>query len=67
MANGGIIRIPPRPAFSKAFRRFLTKKKKAENVKAVRAAMDKLIHKGDEQAFKKLISKNKETDKFDET
>ena len=67
MANGGIIRIPPRPAFSKAFRRFLNKKKKAENIKAVRDAMDKLIHKGNEQDFKKLFEKNKETDKFDET
>jgi bifunctional DNA-binding transcriptional regulator/antitoxin component of YhaV-PrlF toxin-antitoxin module len=67
MKNGGIIRIPPRPAFSKTFRRFLNKKKKAENVKAVRDAMDKLIHKGNEQDFKKLFSKNSETDKFDET
>lgn len=67
MANGGIIRIPPRPAFSKAFRRFLNKKKKAENVKAVREAMNLLIRKGNEQAFQKLFEKNKETDKFDET
>jgi len=67
MKNGGIIRIPPRPAFSKAFRKFLNKKKKAENVKAVRDAMDQLIQKGNEQAFQKLFAKNKETDKFDET
>lgn len=65
--NGTITRIPPRPAFAKAFRKHLNERQRAENVRQVRDAMAELIKNGSEYKFKKLNTKTKETDKHDET
>jgi len=67
MRDGTIIRIPPRPAFAKAFRRHLNKRKQQENVKSVQDAIDNLIKTGKTTKFNKIIKKTKETDKYDET
>lgn len=65
--NGVIIRIPPRPAFAKAFRRHINRRRKSENVKDVKEAMTSLIKTGSDYKFRKINTKTKETDKYDGT
>lgn len=61
--NTRIIRIPPRPAFRKAVNRMLRKKKKRENTKQVKKAIQAVINENNEKLFeilKKFSAREKE-------
>lgn len=56
--KGIFIRIPPRPVVDKAIVRMLQKKKKRDDNKEVRKAINMLIREGKDNAFKKLYKLN---------
>lgn len=52
-----LIRIPPRPAFRKAFQRYLRKREKAETSKDVKEAIRETIRTGKTNKFKRVGKK----------
>lgn len=64
--DGTIIRIPPRPAFQRAFNRHLVSRIAEENVQKVRDAIGRLLREGDEASFKKIIEKSRRDNRYDE-
>ena len=52
-----LIRIPPRPAFRKAFQRYLRRRLKGETSKDVRAAMGETIKTGKTTKFRRIKNK----------
>ena len=65
-ANGVVIRIPPRPAFNRAFMRYLEKRIAEENVEKVRTVMIEYLRTGVEAKFQDIMRKDKEDNQFDE-
>lgn len=65
--GGAVIRIPPRPAFNRAFARYLEKRLEAENVEAVQEAIRQYLETGVDAQFREIIAKDRETDQFDAT
>lgn len=65
--DGTLIRIPPRPAFAKAFMRHMRKRIKIENVKKVKEAMRNMVRAGNIDLFNELAEKTARTNKYDET
>lgn len=53
-ASTKIIRIPPRPVMRKALNRHLRKRKREENTREVKRAIQALINRNDESIFRKL-------------
>ena len=66
LPSGTIIRIPPRPAFTLAYRKFLSEKSKQESSEKVKEAMMKFVKTGDEKMFKDISKDKKELDRHDE-
>ena len=64
--GGAVIRIPPRPAFNRAFARYLERRMAAENVEKVQQAMIRYVETGVNTRFREIIRKDRETNKFDE-
>lgn len=52
-----LIRIPPRPAFRKAFQRYLRRRLKGETSKEVRSAMSETIKTGKTTKFRRIKNK----------
>lgn len=52
-----LIRIPPRPAFRKAFQRYLRRRLKGETSKDVRSAMRETIKTGKTTKFRRITNK----------
>ena len=57
--NNTLIRIPPRPAFFKAYRRFLRKRRKGEDIKQVRDAINSLLRTGSDKEFRAIIAEGR--------
>lgn len=66
MPSGTIIRIPPRPAFTLAFRKHLSEKAKQETSQKVSNAMMKYVNKNSMKEFKEISKNKKELNKHDE-
>jgi len=65
--NTKIVRIPPRPVVDKAIIKALKKKRRNENVKKVKQAINKLIKTGDDSLFKKITAFSEKENKYNET
>lgn len=52
--GSGVIRIPPRPAFNRAFNQWLRKKKKIDPASKIRKAVNQLIKEGKDNLQKRI-------------
>jgi hypothetical protein len=64
--DGSAIRIPPRPAFFIAYRRFLAEKRQANAPKKFQNELNKFISTGESSWFADLIKKINEGEKYKE-
>ena len=61
-----IIRIPPRPAFFYAFRRFMAQRKKADEAKEVKQAITEYVQTGKRNLLKKIEERSADFNDYDE-
>jgi hypothetical protein len=64
--DGTAIRIPPRPAFFIAYRRFLAEKRQANAPAKFQRELNKFISTGESSWFSEIIKKMNEGDKYKE-
>ena len=65
-AGTNVIRIPPRPAFFYAFRRYMAQKKKMDIAPEVKKAMANYVMTGKENLLKKITERSGDFDDYNE-
>ncbi len=63
--DGTVIRIPPRPAFSYAFRRYMAQRKKADETMEVRRAITRFVQTGKQDLMRKIMERSADFDDYD--
>jgi hypothetical protein len=61
--NAVAIRIPPRPAFFKAYRRWLRKRSQKEDIREVKKAIRQLLKTGSDKGFSKILREGRRKNK----
>lgn len=64
--NAVAIRIPPRPAFFKAYRRWLRKRSRKEDIREVKKAIGQLLRTGTDKGFRKILQEARRKSKSED-